>query len=118
MNIFKTFLEIKTGQKDLEINSVFISNSKYSNKWNYFEYYYDRDRHSFFINDTCNDTKPLKYIKEIVGKAYLKELCPLFVCSRDKKPNVFNISLDEKAWMLVVSKLYVDIEDTGCVEVL
>jgi hypothetical protein len=36
-------------------------------------------------------------MKEIVGKAYLKELCPLFVTSRDKKPNIFQVSLDEKA---------------------
>ena len=118
MNIFKTFLEIKIAQTDLELSSVFISNSKYSNKWEYVEYYYDRPRHSFYINDTGSKVKALKYIKEIVGKAYLKELCPLFVTIRDKKPNIFQISLDDKAWMLVVSKLYIDIEDTWCVEVL
>ena len=112
MNLFKTFLEIKTGQTDLELSSVFVSNSKYSNKGEYFEYYYDRVRHSFYINDTGSRVKALKYMKEIVGKAYLKELCPLFVTSRDKRPNVFNISLDEKAWILVASKLYIDIKDT------
>jgi len=118
MNLFKTFLEIKTGKTDLELNSVFVTNSKHSNKWEYFEYYYDGDKHSFYINDIGSKVKVLKYIKEIVGKAYVKELCPLFVSSRDINPNIFQVSLEQKAWMLVVSKLYIDIVDMWSVEVL
>lgn len=118
MNLFKTFLEIKTGKEDVKISSVFVKTSKYGTRGEYVEYYYDRAKHSFYINDTKSQVRALKYIKEVVGRAYIKELCPLFVSSRDKRPNIFQVHLDEKAWMLVINELFIDIEETGSVEVL
>lgn len=101
MKPFDTILEIKTGKRNLSQKAIFLKNKskKWKVMWQFFPYYYDEQRHTFYINGFNKSlVKNKKLIGEVVNEAFKREQKQIKIdtftdiikaMQRNKKPKVF-----------------------------
>lgn len=106
MNLFETVLEIKTGKKDLPMKAVYISDK---DTGRYYIYYYDVNKHAFYINDLEWTKSSKTILEQIINKAYKQEMSGFVDLLRRIQsrtmPKVICFSLQEDLWMLEIEKV-------------
>jgi len=112
--LFNKLLEIKTWKKDLSIKAVYVPNSTSSGEWTYFVYYYDKYKHTFYINDLkdwCNNSRAsaINIIEHIVSKAYKQEMnssdTAIQLLYIHKKPKVFCVYQQVLTKEIIIDKI-------------
>lgn len=105
MNLFETLLEIKTGKKDLPMKAVYISDK---NSARYFIYYYDSNKHAFYINDLDGAKSPPGIIEQVINQAYKQEMNGVIDLIKKIQsqivPKVFCLSMYKTTGMLEIQK--------------
>ena len=106
MNLFETVLEIKTAKKDLPMKAVYISDK---DAGRYYIYYYDVNKHTFYINDLEWAKSSKAVLEQIINKAYKQEMSGFIDILRriqsQTMPKVICLSLQEELWMLNIEKM-------------
>lgn len=106
MNLFETVLEIKIAKKDLAMKAVYISDNEVGR---YYIYYYDVNKHAFYINDLEWAKSSRAILEQIINKAYKQEMSGFIDILRriqsQTMPKVICLSLEQELWMLEMTRV-------------
>lgn len=109
MNTFETLLEIKTGKKNISLKAISLK----KDESNYFVYFYDKEKHSLYINWIDIKTN-VSMLEQIINKAYKQENSKKDLAtfhdiidqvSMNKKPKVFYFHKWEDKQFIYIDKI-------------